>query len=314
MKKREIGVAFYDLHLNSTTRARDIESPSCATMSDILDGMNTMLAKHRPRFHKDKKTILIDVMDWHHDKKRGQYHMLVNRANSDVPDIALKDFATRKTRFAGKTATEGVDVSTHIIITPGANARTAGLLVTQGAGMGIALLEKIFGGLATELEKRQIAPHLFEFGHPAAAQGKTYRVHYGFQCVGQKSQTLASDLAAGELLGIELINEATTSFDSGGNLRLESTSVKLAPMAPDMGTLRKLTTALRNGMRERNERYDSVRVSFKDHSNKNRTEQFSLNALEEAFVRREYLDFSTDIQSSYQRLSADIIPAMQALI
>lgn len=258
--------------------------------------------------------MLTEVMAWHHDKRSNQYHVLVNRADRDAPDVTLKDFPTRKTRLAGKTKLEGIDVSTHMILRPNPDGRTALLMVTQGARMGIVGLEPLFGSLVKLVHDSGGHARLFEFDHPSAASGDKYTVRYGFECTGHKSATLDSDLANGRLMGVELISHKSTKFDSGGNLELEAESITLKPGFSFSGGVRTLRAAIRDGLKGSSTKYDSARVRFKDHSGKPRVESFELNALDEAFVRREYIRFDTDIQSSYKRLSADIITQMQGLL
>lgn len=314
MKSREIAVAFYDVTIESSSRKRGIDNPTGADIDSLFKAVaDLMKGAERPRYTHRNKTILLEVMAWEHVPGKNEYHVLLNRADQDRPDVAFKDFSTRKTRMGGKTKTEGIDMSTHMIIRPNRNGKSALLLVTQGAKVGIAVLEQLFKALAKSLDEGGKHEQLFVMDAPSGAKGDTYRVRYAFTCLGHKGQTLAQDLARGELLQMELVSHKPAKFDSGGNLMVEATAITLKPALGFTGGLSAIKQSIKEGLSKEGNHYDSLRIRFKDHSLHPRTETFAINKMEEAFVRREYLTFPTDLQSSYTVLSKDIISAMQNL-
>ena len=314
MRNREIAVAFYDLLIKSNTRVRAIESPACADISDVIRALASMVReKQKPVIEQRGRTTLIEVMDFEFDSKKNEIHILVNRADRDLPDVAFKDFKTRETRFAGKKKEEGIDISTHLVLRPSADGRSAVLLVTQGGGMSIGILEAFFGKWTRLLKDEGKHLKLFEFPHPSGEKDKSYQVTYSFECHGHKGATLENDLALGKLTEMELISHRSARFDSGGNLMMSATSISLKPIATFAGTLTNIKAAIRDGMSQSKESYDEVRIKFKDHSDKLRSESFLINALDEAFVRREYIHFDTDIQSNYKKISKQIHDQMSGL-
>jgi len=314
LRNREIAVAFYDLLIQSSTRVKGIDSPGCADIRKVLRGIGSMVhGSKRPLIEQKGGTTLIEVMDWAFDSARDEIHILVNRADRDLPDVAFKDFKTRATRFAGKKKEEGIDVSTHMLIRPNNDGRSAVLLVTQGGGMGISILESFFGKWTRQLKEQGKNIELFQFPHPSGEKDRTYPVSYSFQCYGHRGATLEKDLALGQLTEMELISHRAARFDSGGNLQMYATSISLKPIATFSSTLSNLKAAIKDGVSLSKESYDEVRIKFKDHSDKLRSESFQINALDEAFVRREYIQFDTDIQSNYKKISGKILDQMKEL-
>lgn len=256
----------------------------------------------------------MELVDWKHDTGRNQYHLLINKADKNTADVAFKDFDTNASRFAGKTEREGIDISTHMLLKPQADGKTALLLVTQGGGMQASAVESVFTQLSKRLKEDGACPDLFQFSCPSGEVGKTYKVSYGFACHGHKGQTLQQDLARGKLLDIELVECVEGGLDAGGNFRVESHSVKLVPKTGAAGTLSAIMKMIPYVERTHGRTFENARIRFKDHSDKQRIETFQTNHLEVAFTRREYINFDTDLQSSYQELNSGIIEKLQEFV
>lgn len=306
MKNREIGVAFYDLRITSKTRAVGITEPNCGNISDILHATHRHVAKLKPTF-KRGDSVLLQVMDWKIDKRRNEHYLLVNLADRDRPDIALTDFETRSTRFAGKKKLEGIDTSTHIVVKPNEDEKSALLLVTQGGGIGLLLAERLFNATTATLKRGGKEPALFSFPHPSGESDKRYNVSYTFECHGHKGQTLSRDLAEGSFVDMDLVTHEATGFDTGGNFQVRSRSLHIVPSDSSLVTVGLLKNALRSVLAPNVDAFDTARIRFKDHSGKTRIESFHINELDRAFVKREYITFDSDLQSNYNRLNFEII-------
>ena len=310
MKKRELGVAFYNLSGLPRAPRTGIESPVGADMATIMKHLFKAFRSTsdplRPSI--EHGATLLELADMGHDEAMGEYHLLVNFSDSDTADFLFKNNTTRRSRSSTKQEDDGIDRSTHILLKV-LNPRQARLLVTARTGVGAYRLAQLFGRAVNMLDQRSTSAHLFVQPHPNAVPGETYRVNYKFECQGYMGSTLQEALDGGKLNGVELIRyERDAEFDDDGELLKKSTSIQLRPTDATGITLGRLQRAVRRVIPDG---YSKAVIAFSDHEGEQRSKTFDIDALEEAFVRKEVMKFDTDLVQSYARISPAIIAKMR---
>lgn len=318
MKTRERTVHFYDLLMKSTTRSDGITSPGCADLPLIL----ARIAKAKPKGTEivKRRSVLTELADWHHDAATSSYQLLINRADANVSDVAFRDLTSRSFRKAGKTKLEGIEASSHIIVRPNADRRTALVLMTMGAGVGSGVVERLINTLTRELERNAQNSDLFNFAHPSGERDArgipvTYKVRYSFECVAHKDVVLDDALKSGEFVSMELIANKFEAFDQGGNLHIEKQSVEIKAGKPSLISGAGLVNAIRSRMRQQGaQQYEEARIRYKNATGADRVTTLRINQLDAAFTRKELIEFTTDVDAQQLTLSPTVISAMKALL
>lgn len=315
MKTRERLVFFYDLTISSKSRNTAIGRPSCISFKEGIDAI-----------HKGKPTgvsltrrssELIEIADWHFDAQTQTYQVLVNRADLSVADPAFKNFRTKTVRPGGKTKDEGIDISTHLIIKLDGSSQTALVLVTYGAGITASIIERLFKQLMKGVKDVKRHAALFHFAEPGGSIGKdgnpvTYEVDYEFSASGHQSQTLKDDINAGRFVSMDLITDVSEKFDNSGNLQIKRQVLKIKPVSANKVSMGGLINAVQEARKART--LNAARIRFKDSDGKQREEQFSIDALEKAFTRKQHISFESDLPSQSTKIDATIIDGMLELL
>lgn len=318
MKTTERTVHFYDLKLDSYTGTSGIERPACVDIDVLL----SHIVDSKPIGHAIYKSgnILVDVADWAHDVNTGCHKILINRADRNVSDITFRDFNSNKTRKAGKTKQEGVEFSSHIIIKPNADKRSALVLMTIGSGVTAQLIDRLFTQLTSELKDVPKHVDLFCFTHPSAerdAKGRpvTYRVNYKFECLGHKSTVLNDALKNGTFISMELIAHEHRAFDAGGNLQIEEQSICVKAATPSLMTAAGLINAVKAYMKNSPpQQYDNARIRYKGDGGEPQTTTLKTNELEAAFTRRQKIHLPSEVEAQQTKLQPEIIAALEDLL
>ncbi|MGJ7533913.1 MULTISPECIES: hypothetical protein [unclassified Variovorax] len=315
MKTRERLVFFYDLTISSKSKNAAISRPSCVSFKEAIEAINkgkpTGISLHR------RSNELIEITDWRYDSASHTYQILVNRADLSIADPAFKHFKTKAVRPGGKTKEEGIDVSTHIVVRVDNNSQTALVMVTYGAGITASIIEKLFKQLmkAVKTVKRHAA--LFHFAEPGGSIGKdgnpvTYEVDYEFSAAGHQSQTLKDDINAGRFISMDLITDISEKFDNSGNLQVKKQVLKIKPFDASKVSLAGLVNAVKEARKTKV--LHAARIRFKDSDGKPREEQFSIDALEKSFTRKQHVSFDSDLPSQSTKIDKTIIDGMLELI
>lgn len=317
MDTRERVVHFYDVLLKSSTRAKDIPNPSCAGLADILARFASLRPAGKP-LHNGK-AVMIELADWRIDPSTGLVLALVNRADRDVSDVTFKDFNTRSSRKGGKTKTEGIENSCHVLIQPNSDGRSALMLMTMGAGVSFQYVSRMLNEFARQLSK---AGHddLFEFPLPSGerdSKGKplTYRVRYAFECVAHKSTVLDDAVKGGRFVSMDLISHGISAFDAGGNLQIEERVLSIKEARPGYVTGAKLKRAVADFLKGKKvAEFDDLRIRYKSATGPTRTATLAVRDLDQAFTRKELITFDVDVEAQQTRLSPTVVAAMKTLL
>jgi hypothetical protein len=234
--------------------------------------------------------------------------------------VALRDLGTKRLRMAGKTKVEGIEVSAHILLQPNADAKTAAVLMTMGAGVAAKDIEVLLKGMSRVAAKRHSNKHLYWFDEPSGAKdakGKAmqYQVHYRFAAKAHMGQTLEAALQSGEFESMELIAPERSQFDSGGNLQITERSLSVRATLPKTVTGASIRNAIRRFRTQPDgASYSKMRIHYKTVSGKNTSATLDLNNLDAAFTLKEHIEFDADVEAQQEALSPAIVDGMKLLL
>lgn len=314
MKTTARKVHFYDLHMKSY--APKIQDPGHASMADLFAAINGIAVKgHVVVEHSDE---LIEVGEWKYDAKAHTLGILINRADRTLSDVTFKDLGTKATRKGGKTTAEGIDASCHVLIRVDPGGLKGLFLMTMGTGIAFTTVVKLLNTQLKALQKSGTAPKLFEFPHPSGekvnGKPKTYEVEYHVKAVAHKSKLLIDALDKGEFVGMELVGHTHRNLDSDGNFQEhgQSLKVKASPMHKKV-TAATVVNALTKWRKENpHSDYDSVRIDYRLGGSP-QSAPLSLNDLESAFTRKEWIALDPPVEQQQSSLNPTIVSAMAAL-
>lgn len=314
MKPRQRTIHFYDLILKSHTKSR-ISNPSCCSITDILSKL-----KPKGREVINNRNISLEVTDWLHDKKHNIFYCLLNRADANVSDVAFKDFGTKNRRNGGKTKSEGIEYSCHVIFKPDHDPRKALMLMTMGSGVTYGAIEKFLREFTQELQVLNQHPNLFKFPHPSGAvdengNPETYKVSYAFSAEGHMGTLLDDALETGTFHDMELVADQHAQFDSGGNLQVDHQSLHVVAANAKTVTGAFLKNALTRWKKTpQGSAYRTARIKFKTVDGTTKSNSFDINNLDAAFTRRENVELANEVDGQQVRLNKTILDAMLKLI
>ena len=319
MKARKRIVRFYDLVVSSRATTLDVAQPDCADMRLLIREAAKLPGLIPTQITKTSaRRVALD--DWR--AHGGHYELLINGADGTLSDVAIRGLADEKIlRMAGKQEDEGFERSCHVLVRPKADQRTALVLMTAGANcVSPQSIQNLMGKLTRRLAQAGTHRHLFEFPHPSGAVNEdgspvTYRVRYRFECNPHRGVLLNDALNRGELVDVELVDYNKHVFDEGGNLVIESESVKLTAKVPGATTVEQIFNAARTLSGNQGAiKYDEARVRFKVPGRDVTQKTIAINDLANAFTLSEILQFDTDLSSHDTTVNDTIVHAMRPLL
>lgn len=311
-------VHFYEIEMRSWTRST-VKNPSTTTFPAMLACFHAMKVAVPVEVSKTKHAIT-SLADATFDSVNGWYELLMNKADAGVSDVAFRDLLTTQTRKAGKTRTEGIEISSHVMVRPNANGHTATVLLTMGAGVTVKDIASLFKKLAMIASNQPKYRNLFYFDNPSGARDakgnpEQYRVSYRFTPAAYKSQTLTNALSSGEFDYLELIAHEDKDFDSGGNLKIERQVVKVTAGLPGQVTGATIVNAVRNYLKRPDaEHFDSLRVRYKTPSGQTTSTTLDIAGLDAAFTQKEVIMFKSEVEAQQNRLSETVLNEMRNLM
>lgn len=319
MKTTERTVHFYDLELQSRTRAKDIESPSSAKLGQLLEIAHRCV-KLPLQTHTTGLSVNI-LNDWKFDENTDTHTLLFNRADAAVSDVSFRNIKSRALRKGNKAPEEGIEISTHVLVRPNTDGRTALALMTMGSGIPIRHIANALNKQWNDQANESANKALFNFSHPSNAvdaNGKpqTYKVRYSLNCAGHAGVVLTEALKNGKFMELELIRRENTEFDQGGNLRIKSESLRVGVGSDVSVSAAMLKRAIRLFVKDKpkNERYKEARIRYRRPSGGEQTVSLALDNLDEAFTRKEKIKFDTDVDAQQTKLSPTIVAELKKLI
>ena len=310
---------FYEVLLESTTRSLDVDRPSCASFSSLLACIDTVAkGKKKPFTLKKSSEIHTVLSDWKHDSRNGCYNFLISKANADQSDVAFRNMSSANLRKAGKTKSEGIEISSHVMLRVNSDEKSATVLMTMGAGVSIGNVIMILGSMAREAADLKKYASLFHFDKPLAAKDEhgnwlKYKVAYKFSAQAFPGQNLIEALKSGEFEEMDLIHSEDAAFDEGGNLKIVERMISVKATLPKaVGA-----STLKNAIRQRyggDVPFDRLRIRYKTATGNTATATLPIDDLDAAFARKEKIKFSTEVDAQQDTLSPTILDGMLPLM
>ncbi|PAT43796.1 hypothetical protein CK621_02880 [Vandammella animalimorsus] len=287
-------------------------------MEDLL---NACAARARamglPReIRKTQKTqMMLDALRAH----GGHHELLLSKADADCSDVSLRTLQSNSRRRAGKAAHEGVEISSHAIVRPNADRRTAALALTMGAGVSGRDVALLLNKLAREAASDAKFKPCFWFDHPSAAKGEDgkpvqYRVRYTFECEAYLGQTLRDALEHGKFQHMELIADADLGMDDGGNLRATKETLTVKAENPEMVTVSSIKNAIGALRKKRAQNFRTLRLHYAAENGRDATAVLAVNDLEQAFTRKAKISLESDVEEYQEKFHPTVIGHLRALM
>ncbi len=318
---RKRTVHFYEVQLRSYSRDKEIKNPACAPLPALLDSFKKMMRSAALPLKIGQSTHeQLVLTDWRFDTSTGSYALLLSKANAALSDVALRDLHTTQLRRAGKTKTEGIEISAHVLLRPNANGKTAAVLITMGAGVAANDVRRLLRLLAKQAAQVPAHQALFAFDDPSGAkdaQGQPlkYKVYYGFDIFGYQGQTLEHALGQGEFEGMDLIAQEASPFDAGGNLKITERSLGIRATIPKAITAATILNTVRQFQKKPDGAiYDRLRIRYKTPTGQSTGTTLDINALDAAFNLKEVIEFESDVDSQQSKLDVVILDKMFPLL
>jgi hypothetical protein len=308
MKPNERTVSFYDLRVESRFRAEE-PLPSGVPTTKALEIAHAMHGG-KP-FSKGSATLQVTLTDWVFVPSAHEHRMIFNRADASLQDIPLRDIQTGATRMAGKSKTEGIDLTSHVLIRENPKPYGAALmLMTGGSSLPVAKVASILTRLFKNGEAHAAYAEHFQRENPNGAKNARLRLYSQFEVSGHQNAMLSHILQGGGLAGIDLISDANQMLDEDTSLLITSVEYSVVPVQHKVLSLKRLKAAISKAPGD----IDKARVRYKPPgSSKLESHTFNLDDLDSAFVRKEVVKFNQPIQPRYQKVSAPIMEKLAEL-
>lgn len=314
MKTKERIVHFYELYLHTLSLDKEIQNPFATDMLTMLAALN----KHIKKGQEIGANKNIEIIDFDFDEKKSTLIFLLNRPDPDLSDVTYKDKKTKTRRNGNKTATEAIEISSHVIITAIHGEAIAEVRMTMGAGIYadriVVLLNDIYD---TNKKTSKALKNLGTRAHPTNAiddknQPITYQVRHRFEQKSLPNVWLKDILNNGKVQGIELIENGHKEFDTTQPHDIIKRTLEIKPNTGlfSLDSIKKLFgIALKN----HNLNADHVRIKYKSENGEDSSKLFAQNQLDSAFTRSEKIELDTDHNQQQPAISKEIIAKMQAI-
>lgn len=317
---RKRTVHFYDIRMLSTTAA-DVNNPSTCGIAAMLASFGKLASsKTIPFLIRGTKDIQVWLSAWRYDRVTNCYELLINKANADLSDIALRDLKTSNLRKANKTRTEGIEVSAHVMIRPNVDDQSAAVLLTMGAGVSHGDVEVLIRRMVKAVFSEPSNSKLFFFDVPSGAKGADgqplqYKVRYSFATYAHKGQTLDTALRGGSFESMELVAFEHTDFDVGGNLKIKERAIRIDATLPGAQTGSSVRNAIRYFQSNPDGAlFNKLRIHYKTAAGGSTSAILDTNDLDAAFTLKEHINFDTDVESQHTVLNDTIVSKMKPLL
>lgn len=318
MKINSRTVNFYEVHLHTNSKSKDVEIATQTPMSQMLP----LLATKIPAQYEIKYgNTPIEVTQARWQKAKGELHLLLNIADPDRSDVTYRKRQIKARRPGNKGADEDIELSSHVVVRAVPGAPVAKVAMTAGAGIPpgkiVSLLRDIYKmernstQLAKLIKQPLPIPTLSHDG-----KMKTFEVSHSFQLNGMPNSTLLDIINGGKIVGLDLIDTGSYEFDSTSNLAVDRMQIhlNLENSAVDFAFIRRVLGLAKTS---RNFDADKVRIEYTDKSGPServKHKLFTTSQLQEAFTRSETIELQTRHNDHQSVISDEIIQLMSELI
>lgn len=251
--------------------------------------------------------------------------LLISLSDKDAANPAFSNPEAKTRRVMQKQPKEGLEVSSHVVVNlTSVQPNTYAVVIESATGLPSSRIEQFIN--FNLRRAASLFPKDFMLDDPASTKtedGKPaqVRVRVKVSLKGHPSKQLVTDINAGTLTGLELlqVTNSPKKWDQQGYV-LE----KLSTVVLDVAGIRKLRIGKNFDLLKEvcdnaiKNRIDQLRVQFKTGAGMSRTvllDPKTQNVNDEAYVRRELLDgFNHQLEIAYEEINVELATRMAALI
>lgn len=305
MKLRELPVSFYEISVKAAFHGLPEAEPVPPPVMELFQK-----CRDADRTPKTDGSVRLSIEDWR-KSSNGQHAVLINRADQNRTDVAMVHYPTGRRRQAGKTAEDGLEYSTHVLISPiPKNDSRAMVLATGGAGVSRDQLQRIFNQLLSAVRADDAHAEYFNRAHPSAEAGKVVKLKCHFELLAHQSRLFTDILNLGCLNEVELIQNEHMKLDRHFTQKAHTVRLMVAEEGSPL-TLAMLKRAIGvSGVTP-----NQLLIKFRDPDLGGlATKTLEANDLEGALTKRDVIKFDTDISPCYTSLNMGIIQKLRDLL
>lgn len=312
-------VKFYEVHLHTNSKSKDVPAAAQTPMSDLLP----LLAVKIPAQYEIKyANAPIEVTQSRWVAGKCELHLLLNIVDPDRSDVSYRKRKAKLRRSGNKGADEDIEVSVHVVIRAEPGTQIAKVVMTTGAGIPpskiVALLREIY-----KLEIKS-APVMRLLTQPlpvptldAKGKQKRFDVAHSLTLNGMPNGTLLEIIKSGKIVGAELIDSGSYALDSTSKLAVDRMQmhVSLKSASVDLPFLQRV---LKSAKVNRKFDADKIRIEYTDSQvtsgDRVKSKLFNTAQLNEAFTRSETIELKISHDDHQSVMSEEIIQAMTELL
>ncbi|UUO12736.1 hypothetical protein M6D76_08680 [Alcaligenes faecalis] len=329
MQRNKERIALYfdvKLEASSTSRGefREIDGLVPRSLED-LTGFLQQLVSDPDRnilWPKNSRADILYLADMHVDEDR-RLILLVNRCDPRAADSVFFDPETRTRTLHEKKPGEGLDHSSHVVVSLDPFApHMYRAVIEMCPGLSSARLEAYINFLLKECAMVYEDAFMVDHTSGAMKNGKPVRVRIKHKCkmMGHISPEFEQELEAGTLGDIELIrlSSGAHQWDSAGSLIEKAQVVRIRESSK--GAVDQKLAALKDlcGV-ARQENFDQVRVTFKSEDGLTRTAKIDPSstglAHDSKYIKKVVIGgFTTNLPTSFDSVNHELKSKLCALL
>ena len=318
MKINSRTVNFYEVHLHTNSKSKDVEIATQTPMSQMLP---LLAAKIPAQYEIKYGNTPIEVTQARWDKVKGELHLLLNIADPDRSDVTYRKRRIKVRRPGNKGADEDIELSAHVVLRADPGSAIAKVAMTVGAGIPpgkvVALLREIYK------KEKNSDPLVKILSQPlpvatlsADGKKKTFEVAHSFQLNGMPNGTLMDIINGGKVVGVDLIDSGSYAFDSTSKLAVDRMQIhlNLENAAVDLNLIQRV---IKSAKKNRKFEADKIRIDYTDKPGPGERVKHRLlptSQLQAAFTRSETIELQNRHNDHQSIISDEIIQLMSELI
>jgi len=307
LKTNSRKVNFYDLNL--TTTSKEIAGAPQTSMHDFIDAISPHITKGAEISLGKYKA---EITDFYWDVQNSSLHLLINKPDPELSDVAYKDLPTGKRRSGTKKPTEAIELSSHLVIEADNVTPVAQVKMTMGAGIYIGHIVVYLNSLYQATKKNSITINQIVIRpHPSGAKDSngnpvTYESTHKIGYTAHPNTELKEILNTGFLNGIELIETAHQNFDSSAQNMITRHSIRVDTGRVKMNT-HGIIQMIKTGTSKHKIQADKIKIEYEDSNGNSGSKSLNVNQLNDAFTRTAIIDLATPHSQQQTTLSQEII-------
>jgi hypothetical protein len=318
MKINSRTVSFFELQLQTLPAGKDIPKPPQLPIGNLIPILATLIPAG---FEIKCGSTPIEVTCSRWDPATGELHLLLNKPDPERSDVAYRRRGAKVRRLGNKAPDEDIEVSSHVVISPGGSPTIARMMMTIGANIGpqkiVSLLHDIYRTAKDTARLKKLREPVLPINTlDAKGKPKTYKVNHKFTYSGMPNGQLREILQTGKVVGLHLISNGEEAFDSSTRIKMDKMTLHVNLERESVRDVSFIRGLVRLASTSRKFDADQVRIEYKDSEADTaiKARLFNTSRLEEAFTRTESIELDIPHMEHQTHFSEEIIAKMRALI